>query len=679
MEVKYHKITQLRVLSKIMGSAPSCAQPRHLLNEGTHIPFHENITLDQLPNYFKQGSSWQIANGTSGQGFFGALVVRVEGTTVIFRSAVDGREIRINLSDQKQWGRIRQPPQTVNKTIADAMEVDNPMDPQDLSGGTLVEVRRQNGKWVPATIESIDPTTDSLLVKYTPNHESYMHGSHQARAPETENLRLQQGHNCRVRSFHSKGPVKLNGIIYESLIEQATTQIKHVPTSISTDKGRELITTAHIGLHGAVDPYDEHILYNEATSQGWYNQEQLSPHAQISQPQVQSPHNYYNQDVLDTHPDKMDLYALRNHGWRRGYYTHLKGGVRGLANMGNTCFMNSVLQSLMHCGMLAEAVMEMPLDEANSGNLKLTLTFREALLEHWKSSFESSFRPLAIKTVMAKNAPQFIGNQQHDAQEFLVYFLDALHEELNEVKTKIYKEIDDSKCIKDEEKARLWWDNYEALNRSCVKNIFVGQIRSRVKCSQCSNISVVFDPFWNLSVPIPNEQSCSLAQCLGAFIEPESLTGDNKCYCTRCKVCTDSFKEITLFRCPDVIVIHLKRFRARGSSMSNLHGRSTRGSGFAKLVTEVSFPVEEVLDLRPFCAPQAHQDQYDHKEPLIYNLVSVVNHYGASGAHGHYTADCFVPNREQWYHFDDSSVTPTRPQSLDRHSAYVMVYARATV
>ncbi|GBG31075.1 Ubiquitin carboxyl-terminal hydrolase 2 [Hondaea fermentalgiana] len=402
----------------------------------------------------------------------------------------------------------------------------------------------------------------------------------------------------------------------------------------------------------------EQTWYREAVSQGWYE----GPSSSVPQPASTSE----------------DWYQLRDRGWRRSYVTQLTGGTRGLANMGNTCYMNAVLQCLMHCGMLAEVMLGSEDSTGLPVGIKpqpLTRAFTEALVEHWRSSHELAFRPQLIKSVMARSAPQFAGFEQQDAQEFLVFFLDALHEELNEVKDKAYKEIQDDENAQGAERARAWWAHYESLNQSVVKDIFVGQLCSRVTCSRCGHVSMVFDPFWSLSIPVPDEASCSLAACMHAFIAPENLSGENRFFCGRCRTHTDCMKQMTLSRCPDVIVVHLKRFQTRGASMQRT--RSTRGSGFSKLATVVNFPLSD-FDLRPFCAQGAHEDTYGYQEPLLYNLIGVVNHYGASGTHGHYTADCFEPRSDQWFHYDDSSVRALKAETMDQRSAYVMLFARAT-
>mmetsp|Transcript_12024 Transcript_12024/g.25855 ORF Transcript_12024/g.25855 Transcript_12024/m.25855 type:complete len:102 (+) Transcript_12024:801-1106(+) len=96
---------------------------------------------------------------------------------------------------------------------------------------------------------------------------------------------------------------------------------------------------------------------------------------------------------------------------------------------------------------------------------------------------------------------------------------------------------------------------------------------------------------------------------------------------------------------------------------------------FNKLGCPVS-PTFNGLDLRQFCASTAHYDNYGYQEPLIYNLVAVVNHMGATGSSGHYTADCYEPIRNGWFNYDDSHVQSIESIGINESHAYVLFYVR---
>lgn len=103
----------------------------------------------------------------------------------------------------------------------------------------------------------------------------------------------------------------------------------------------------------------------------------------------------------------------------------------------------------------------------------------------------------------SKYAPRFNGFQQQDSQELLAFLLDGLHEDLNRVHDKPYVELKDSDGRPDWEVAAEAWENHLRRNRSIVVDLFHGQLKSQVKCKTCGHISVRFDPFNFLSLPLP--------------------------------------------------------------------------------------------------------------------------------------------------------------------------------
>ncbi|XVF53187.1 hypothetical protein PTKIN_Ptkin05aG0080200 [Pterospermum kingtungense] len=185
-----------------------------------------------------------------------------------------------------------------------------------------------------------------------------------------------------------------------------------------------------------------------------------------------------------------------------------KGGLAGLQNLGNTCFMNSALQCLVHTPPLAEYFLKDYSDEISTVNPlgmhgELALAFGELLRKLW-SSGRTAIAPRVFKGKLARFAPQFSGYNQHDSQELLAFLLDGLHEDLNRVKQKPYIEMKDSDGRPDEEVAAESWKNHKARNDSVIVDICQGQYKSTLVCPDCSKISITFDPFMYLSLPLPS-------------------------------------------------------------------------------------------------------------------------------------------------------------------------------
>ncbi|KAJ8451081.1 hypothetical protein Cgig2_026890 [Carnegiea gigantea] len=185
-----------------------------------------------------------------------------------------------------------------------------------------------------------------------------------------------------------------------------------------------------------------------------------------------------------------------------------KGGLAGLQNLGNTCFMNSALQCLVHTAPLVEYFLQDYSDEINKQNPlgmhgELAIAFGDLLRNMW-SAGRISIAPRVFKGKLARFAPQFSGYNQHDSQELLAFLLDGLHEDLNRVKQKPYIEMKDSDGRPDEEYADECWKNHKARNDSIIVDICQGQYKSTLVCPVCNKISVTFDPFMYLTLPIPS-------------------------------------------------------------------------------------------------------------------------------------------------------------------------------
>lgn len=181
-------------------------------------------------------------------------------------------------------------------------------------------------------------------------------------------------------------------------------------------------------------------------------------------------------------------------------------GLTGLLNLGNTCFMNSAVQCLVHTPEFARYFREDYHCEINWNNPlgmvgELALAFGELLRKLWSPS-RTPVSPRPFKTKLSRFAPQFSGYNQHDSQELLAFLLDGLHEDLNRVKHRPYLKSNDADGRSDEEVADEYWANHIARNDSIIVDVCQGQYKSTLVCPICGKVSVTFDPFMYLSLPL---------------------------------------------------------------------------------------------------------------------------------------------------------------------------------
>ncbi|KXN86131.1 Ubiquitin carboxyl-terminal hydrolase 36 [Leucoagaricus sp. SymC.cos] len=298
----------------------------------------------------------------------------------------------------------------------------------------------------------------------------------------------------------------------------------------------------------------------------------------------------------------------------------------GLHNTGNTCFLNSALQCLLHTPPLLRAVIAHSKDKCRAGDrFCMVCAFRQVTVQAHKSS--SAFAPHPVSNRLQTIAKHMRRGRQEDSHEFLRYAIDAMQKScLHGVPPKFEAKL-----------AETTW----------VHKIFGGKLRSRVSCQSCGHNSDTFDRILDLSLDIIKADS--LKEALKSFVSPDYLKGADKYKCEKCKKHVNAEKRFTVHEAPPVLTVHLKRFSPLGRKIGH----------------HVTY--DETINLQPYMSEDAFGPTY--------TLYGIICHAGGGPNSGHYYA--FVKSRlGRWFEMNDEVVTPIQGPPLNRKTAYILFYLR---
>jgi len=328
----------------------------------------------------------------------------------------------------------------------------------------------------------------------------------------------------------------------------------------------------------------------------------------------------------------------------------MNSGNKGLANLGNTCYMNSALQCLSHL-LEFHPKNEHFLNE-NKNKEDIYTEWLRLQIEMWSNDEVDSIIPKSFLQKFIQEChekdKEFHNFNQNDTEEFIEIFMDLLHQSMKRSVKFTYQGNTETKMDKLLLQSSRSWSQFFKDDYSYIIHKFYSQLLSVTSCPDCDYVTINYDPCMVISLEIPNDAN-NVFDCLDSYTKEITLDCDNSWKCDKCNEFVEPTKKIVLWNSSDVFIILLKRYSQR-----------RKNNNF------IEFPIN--LDLSSYSL-----DSYG--KGTSYKLSGLCIQSGSLEG-GHYYAMCYNELDKTWHEYNDTTVKEVDECDLLKQKPYCLFYRR---
>ena len=344
----------------------------------------------------------------------------------------------------------------------------------------------------------------------------------------------------------------------------------------------------------------------------------------------------------------------------------------GLNDIGKTCYMNAALQCLSNINELTEYFLNEYRYDSNNKNKKMSNVYYEVIKNLWnKENNNNSYSPSTFKNVLCSENDLFEGNSTNDSKDLINFLIERLHDELNEITSENDNQylINENDQFNEKGALMSFLKNYKLKYNSIISDLFYGIYETKSICHGCRTMTFNFQIYNYLEFQLEeinnycfnegkrkalkNEDGSNpdidIYECFDFYQKLYLVNGDNQLYCNKCGELKDSFYRSLLYSAPKIMVINLNR--------------GEKGEYKCNII------FHEELNIFNYV-------QYKHG-PNYFELFGVIVHSDPSSADGKFVTYCKNRMDNNWYLYDDESVTKcNQSKEYLKSTPYILFYKK---